>query len=51
MQQQQSPFHPPSQMFEPPTPPSKPILGPIGFLALGATVALICFLAVHTLMK
>ncbi len=29
----------------------KPLLGPLGFLALGATVALACFMVVHNLMK
>jgi serine/threonine-protein kinase len=48
-----SPFQaPPQNVILPLQPPARrPQLGPIGFLALGATVAVICFLAVHTLLK
>jgi len=43
---------PPQNSVEPAQlPPAKPLFGPLGFLALGATVAVICFLAVHTLIK
>lgn len=42
---------PPPGVIVPSADPPKPMLGPIGFLALGATVAVICFLAVSTLLK
>ena len=45
------PFQAPAQNAIEPPPVPKASFGPVGFLALGATVAVICFLAVHTLMK
>lgn len=30
---------------------SKPMLGPLGFIAIGAVVAVACFLVVHNLLK
>jgi hypothetical protein len=42
---------PPENVIQPPPAPPRPILGPIGFLLLGATVAVVCFLAVQTLLK
>jgi serine/threonine-protein kinase len=35
----------------PPEPESNPMMGPIGFLALGATVAVACYLLVTSLLK
>jgi serine/threonine-protein kinase len=34
-----------------PNDPNRPMLGPVGFLAIGATVAIACYLAAQNLMK
>ena len=48
---QPAPFQTAPQYYIEPAEESRPALGPLGFLAIGAAVALVCFLLMNSFLK